>query len=134
MGTLVASPPVGNDENDVEDCFSCFPDRSGRQDTRTYSLTFRLVTLNPFVMGPGYAAPVRSTAIISAFNVYNAKHFVGMSASTELTKRLKHQWCLMSVKKGNAKKNEREENEEDDDDKDDDGVEDGGRGKKPAKR
>jgi hypothetical protein len=137
MGALVASPPVGNDENDVEGCFSYFPDLSVRT-PNTYSLIFKLVTLNPLIIGPGYAAPVRSTAMSSAFNVYNAKNFGSMSASTELTKRLKHQGCLVSVKKGNAKKNEREEDEEEDDDYDDDedgdDVEDGGKGKKPAKR
>ncbi|KAH6716388.1 velvet factor-domain-containing protein [Leptodontidium sp. MPI-SDFR-AT-0119] len=132
MGTLVASPPVGNDKNDVEGCFFCFPDLSVRT-PGTYSLMSKLVTLNPLIMGPGYAAPVRSTAMCSAFNVYNAKGFGGMRASTELTKRLKHQGCLISVKKGNAKKNEWEE-DEDDDGEDDDDVEDGGKGKKPAKR
>jgi hypothetical protein len=117
-----------------------FPDLSVRI-LGTYSLIFKLVTLNPLIIGPGYAAPVRSAARSSAFNVYNAKNFGSMSASTELTKRLKHQGCLVSVKKGNAKKNEREEDEDDDDDdddedddEDDDDVEDGGKGKKPAKR
>ena len=113
--------------------FSYFPDLSVRT-PGTESLIFKLVTLNPLIIGPGYAAPVRSTAMSSAFDVYNAKNFGSMSASTELTKRLKRQGCLVSVKKGNAKKNEREEDEDDDDDEDGDDVEDGGKGKKPAKR
>ncbi|KAH8769758.1 velvet factor, partial [Hyaloscypha finlandica] len=122
MSALVASPPVGNDENDVEGhvkgCFSYFPDLSVRT-PGTYSLIFKLVTLNPLIIGPGYGAPVRSTAMSSAFNVYNAKNFGSMSASTELTKNLKHQgvWLVL-IKKGNAKKNEREEDEDDDDDED----------------
>jgi len=37
------------------------------------------------------------------FQVYNAKDFPGMKASTPLTKRLKEQGCLISIKKGNEK-------------------------------
>lgn len=58
----------------------------------------------------------------AVFHVYNAKDFKGMRASTELTKRLKHQGCLISVKKGNARneKNERDDDDEEDDDDEDD--------------
>jgi hypothetical protein len=69
------------------------------------------------------------------FQVYNAKDFSGMRASTELTKRLKHQGCLISVKKGNAKsngKNERDDDEEEEDDDDED--DDEGPKRKVAKR
>lgn len=121
MGTLVASPFVGNDEHNVEGCFFCFPDLSVRT-PGTYSLKFQLVTLDPSRMGPGSSSPIRSTVKSAVFHVYNAKDFKGMRASTELTKRLKHQGCLISVKKGNARneKNERDyDDEEDDDDEDD---------------
>ncbi|KAN0095270.1 Velvet factor domain containing protein [Hyaloscypha variabilis] len=132
MGTLVASPFVGKDEHDVEGCFFCFPDLSVRT-PGTYSLRFKLVNLDPTRMGRGYSAPVQSTVKSEKFNVYNAKDFGGMRASTELTKRLKHQGCLISVKKGNAKsngKNERDNDEDDDDEEEDD---DGPKGK-AAKR
>jgi phosphopantothenoylcysteine synthetase/decarboxylase len=58
-----------------------------------------------------------------------------MRASTELTKRLKYQGCLISVKKGNAKsngKNGRDDNDDEDDD-DDDELEEGPK-RKAAKR
>ena len=121
MGTLVASPFVGNDEHNVEGCFFCFPDLSVRT-PGTYSLKFQLVTLDPSRMGPGSSSPIRSTVKSAVFHVYNAKDFKGMRASTELTKRLKHQGCLISVKKGNAKSNEK--NDRDDDDEEDDDDED----------
>ncbi len=137
MGTLVASPFVGNDENDVEGCFFCFPDLSVRT-PGTYSLKFSLVNLDPTRMRPGHSEPVRSTVKSSVFHVYNAKDFGGMRASTELTKRLKHQGCLISVKKGNAKSNGKNERDEDDDedefDEDDDDLEEGSKTRKGAKR
>ena len=119
MGTLVASPFVGKDEHDVEGCFFCFPDLSVRT-PGTYSLSFKLVTLDPTRFGPGYSSPVLNTVKSKVFSVYNAKDFGGMRASTELTKRLKHQGCLISVKKGNGKSNGKNEREEDDDDEDND--------------
>ncbi len=67
----------------------------------------------------------------SVFHVYNAKDFGGMRASTELTKSLKHQGCLISVKKGNAKSNKNREDDDDGDDgSDDDDAGDGGKGKR----
>lgn len=130
MGTLVASPFVGNDEFNVEGCFFCFPDLSVRT-PGTYSLKFSLVKLDPSRMGPGMSEPVRSTVMSSVFHVYNAKDFGGMRASTELTKSLKHQGCLISVKKGNAKSNKNREDDDDGDDgSDDDDAGDGGKGKR----
>jgi hypothetical protein len=140
MGTLVASPFVGMDEHDVEGCFFTFPDLSVRT-PGTYSLKFSLVILDPQNMRPGTSAAVRSTAMSSVFQVYNAKDFCGMRASTELTKRLKHQGCLISVKKGNAKSNggthrrdDDDDDDEDEDDDEDDGVASVGAGDSKAKR
>ncbi|CZT47465.1 uncharacterized protein RSE6_08027 [Rhynchosporium secalis] len=113
MGTLVASPFVGKDEHQVEGCFFTFPDLSVRTPGK-YSLRFSLVSLNPMKMGPGACEPVRSTIISSDFQVFNAKDFGGMRASTELTKALKHQGCLISVKKGNSKGNREDEDDEED--------------------
>lgn len=138
MGTLVASPFVGLDENDVEGCFFCFPDLSVRT-AGTYSLKFSLVVLDPKKMMLGNSVPVRATVMSDAFQVYNAKDFIGMRASTELTKRLKHQGCLISVKKGNAKTNASHARDEDDDEEEDE-DEDGAtqmsskqRGKRPKR-
>jgi hypothetical protein len=132
MGTLVASPFVGNDEFNIEGCFFCFPDLSVRT-PGTYALKFSLVNLDPSRMRPGMSEPVRSSAMSSVFQVFNAKDFGGMRASTELTKSLKHQGCLISVKKGNAKsnKNDGQDEEGDDDDEDEDDVERRGKRRKP---
>lgn len=128
MGTLVSSPFVGKDEFNVEGCFFTFPDLSVRT-PGVYSLKFKLVVLDPTRFGiQGHSAPVNSVAKSEPFQVFNAKDFGGMRASTELTKRLKHQGCLISVKKGNSNSknsNARDEDddedmeEEDDDDQDD---------------
>ena len=127
MGTLVSSPFVGRDEHDVEGCFFTFPDLSVRT-PGTYSLRFSLVILDPMRMGIGDKVPISFLAFSQSFHVYNAKDFGGMRASTELTKRLKHQGCLISVKKGNAKSSGGGHDDEDEDEEDDDGDEN------PAKR
>lgn len=122
MGTLVSSPFVGLDEHDVEGCFFTFPDLSVRT-PGTYSLRFSLMILDPMRMSRGDKVPISSLVWSQSFHVYNAKDFSGMRASTELTKRLKHQGCLISVKKGNAKStggsHARDDDDEDDDDDDD---------------
>jgi hypothetical protein len=122
MGTLVSSPFVGKDEFNVEGCFFTFPDLSVRT-PGTYSLRFQLVILSAGNMGQGASSPVRSVVKSSTFHVFNAKDFRGMRASTALTKILKHQGCLISVKKGNTKA-ETHGRDEDDDDDDDDGDDD----------
>ncbi|KAH8671870.1 velvet factor-domain-containing protein [Tricladium varicosporioides] len=135
MGTLVSSPFYGTDEHDVEGCFFTFPDLSVRT-PGTYSLRFSLMIIDPMQMRPGNSIPVSSVVFSDPFHVYNAKDFSGMRASTELTKKLKHQGCLISVKKGNAKpggSNSRDDDDEDDDEDLDDGGEDTKK-KKPAKR
>jgi hypothetical protein len=124
MGTLVASPFVGFDEHDVEGCFFTFPDLSVRT-PGTYSLKFNLVILGRTEMGPGHSVPITSSVKSSIFHVYNAKDFGGMRPSSELTKRLKHQGCLISVKKGNAKTGAAHARDEDEDDMDEDGDDDG---------
>lgn len=127
MGTLVSSPFVGQDEHNVEGCFFTFPDLSVRT-PGTYTLKFSLVVLDQAKMKEGNSEPIRSVAFSSPFTVYNAKDFCGMRASTALTKKLKHQGCLISVKKGNAKSNTG--GQADDDDDDDEEEEDDKRGKR----
>ncbi|KAK4165365.1 velvet factor-domain-containing protein [Cladorrhinum sp. PSN259] len=100
MGTLVASPFVGLDENGEEGCFFCFPDLSCRT-PGVFRLKFALVVLDPAKMCTGEKSPIVATGMSEAFQVYNAKDFPGMKASTALTKRLKEQGCLISIKKGN---------------------------------
>ncbi|KAI6092631.1 velvet factor-domain-containing protein [Hypoxylon rubiginosum] len=119
MGTIVSSPFVGLDENNEEGCFFCFPDLSCRT-PGTFRLRFSLVVLDPNSV-PGSKTPVCATAMSEVFTVYNAKDFPGMRASTALTKRLKEQGCLISIKKGNERSHARDDSEDDDDDDDDGG-------------
>ncbi|KAJ9134249.1 Velvet factor [Coniochaeta hoffmannii] len=120
MGTLVGSPFVGLDEDGEEGCFFCFPDLSCRT-PGTFRLQFQFIKMDPFRMKvPGYRAPVLSTAVTDAFQVFNAKDFPGMRASTALTKKLKEQGCLISIKKGNDKTTASHGRDESDDDDDDD--------------
>ncbi|KAL8662905.1 MAG: hypothetical protein Q9202_004327 [Teloschistes flavicans] len=112
MGGLVASPFVGIDPNvpssHVENarlgCFFIFPDLSCRQ-TGLYRLRFTLMQLNHAITQPGNAANLTISSIDSnMFEVFSAKDFPGMKASTDLIKELKRQGAAVSVKKGNEGK------------------------------
>ncbi|KAH6636229.1 velvet factor-domain-containing protein [Chaetomium tenue] len=150
MGTLVASPFVGLDEKGEEGCFFCFPDLSCRT-PGVFRLKFALVVLDPARMCTGDRSAIVATAMSESFQVYNAKDFPGMQASTLLTKRLKEQGCLISIKKGNEKREvggaggsgRGEEDEDDEDGEGEDGGDGGsggghgegkGRGRKRVKR
>ena len=102
MGTLVASPFFGRDEFGVEGCFFPFSDLSCRT-TGKYRLKFVLVVLYPASMKTGDRLPFKATVLSDVFEVYPAKTFPGMVPSTELTKRLKEQGCLIAVKKGHQR-------------------------------
>ncbi|KAI1500479.1 velvet factor-domain-containing protein [Biscogniauxia marginata] len=117
MGTIVSSPFVGKDEKDEEGCFFCFPDLSCRT-PGSFRLKFSLVMLDPRST-PGSKTPVCAVAMSDVFTVYNAKDFPGMQASTALTKRLKEQGCLISIKKGNEKTRARDDSDEDEDEDED---------------
>lgn len=119
MGTIVSSPFVGLDEKNEEGCFFCFPDLSCRT-PGSFRLRFSLVILDPNSV-PGSRTPVCATAMSEVFTVYNAKDFPGMRASTALTKRLKEQGCLISIKKGNERSHARDDSEDEEDDDDDGG-------------
>ncbi|KAK0646294.1 velvet factor-domain-containing protein [Cercophora newfieldiana] len=119
MGTLVASPFVGLDEKNEEGTFFCFPDLSCRT-PGTFRLKFALVVLDPKRMIMGEKSPIVATAMSDPFQVYNAKDFPGMQASTALTKRLKEQGCLISIKKGNDKSSAAHDRDESGGDEDED--------------
>ncbi|KAF7558865.1 hypothetical protein G7046_g5293 [Stylonectria norvegica] len=102
MGSLVGAPFVGQDENGSEGCFFCFPDLSCRT-PGTFRLKFSLVMIDPVRAREVKHFPVLIEAKSAIFTVYNAKDFPGMQASTRLTKRLKEQGCIISIKKGNDK-------------------------------
>lgn len=106
MGTLVASPFFGLDEFGAEGCFFCFPDLSCRT-TGRYRLKFNMVLLDPKEMGMGDRRRFEASIISGVVVVYAAKDFPGMSSSSKLTRRLKEQGCLISVKKGIERVGER---------------------------
>ncbi|CAJ2506929.1 Uu.00g081150.m01.CDS01 [Anthostomella pinea] len=118
MGTVVSSPFVGKDENNEYGCFFCFPDLSCRT-PGSFRLKFSLVVLDPKGSMPGFRTPVCAVVMSEVFTVYIPKDFPGMMASSVLTRRLKEQGCLISIKKGNEK-SARSRDESDDDDDDDD--------------
>ena len=112
MGTLVSSPFVGTDpdvpmskkDNARLGCFFVFPDLSCRQNG-LYRLRFTLMK----VTMPNMAAPsqggqgsIAGSVDSDVFEVFSAKDFPGMRASTALTKDLKRQGATVSVKKGKS--------------------------------
>ncbi|KAI0199644.1 hypothetical protein F4808DRAFT_461527 [Astrocystis sublimbata] len=113
MGTVVSSPFAGYDEHNAYGCFFCFPDLSCRT-PGSFRLQFSFMVLDPS-SSPGHRTPVAALVMSDIFTVYNAKDFPGMKASTALTKRLKEQGCLISIKKGNDRTRAREESDSDDD-------------------
>lgn len=115
MGTLVASPFVGTDENDQRGCFFCFPDLSCRTHGR-YRLRFVLMRIEMGNVRPGGFTPILTSTMSNVFVVYTAKNFPGMRPSTALTKALKLQGCAISVKKGNEKVHAHARDAESDDD------------------
>lgn len=120
MGTTVASPFNGRDENGREGCFFCFPDLSVRT-AGAFRLRFVMVMVDPMANFIGARHPVRAQTMSEVFTVYSAKDFPGMQASTPLTKKLKEQGCLISIKKGNDRAG-RSRDDSDDDDEDDDNA------------
>ncbi|EFQ27095.1 hypothetical protein CGRA01v4_07598 [Colletotrichum graminicola] len=134
MGSLVSSPFVGLDENGEEGCFFCFPDMSVRTSGH-YRLKFVLVVVD--AEHRSLRAPIRSSITSDVFQVYSAKEFPGMQASTPLTKRLKEQGCLISIKKGNEKsggKNPRRQQDDSEEEEDDDDDECGTSAKRKKTR
>ena len=111
MGTLVASPFVGIDpdilpsanDNARIGCFFIFPDLSCRQNG-LYKLRFTLMKIGMESIPTGGRTNVLGTVESDIFEVFSAKDFPGMRASTALTRELKRQGAAVSVKKGNEGK------------------------------
>ncbi|KAL9120910.1 MAG: hypothetical protein Q9187_002537 [Circinaria calcarea] len=111
MGTLVATPFVGIDpeapacetENSRLGCFFIFHDLSCRQNG-LYKLRFTLMHLNVELALTGGQGSIVSSVESDVFEVFSAKDFPGMKASTALTRDLKRQGANVQVKKGNEGK------------------------------
>ncbi|KAI9879926.1 MAG: hypothetical protein M1830_006408 [Pleopsidium flavum] len=117
MGTLVASPFVGGDPDAQPSssstdpnsnkpsqplsCFFIFPDLSCRT-PGPYRLHFTLMRLGSEITLLGGRTQIVSSATSEVFQVFSAKDFPGMRASTGLTRGLKKLGAGVSVKKGNG--------------------------------
>ncbi|MCJ1413568.1 hypothetical protein MMC19_007689 [Ptychographa xylographoides] len=111
MGTLVANPFIGNDpevpasakESERLGCFFVFHDLSCRQNG-LYRLRFTLVSVNVDSLVTGGRMPTMATIDSDIFEVFSAKDFPGMRASSLLTRSLKSQGANVQVKKGSEGK------------------------------
>ena len=111
MGTLVASPFVGNDpeapqssdDNARLGCFFVFPDLSCRQNGH-YRLRFTLMKVSMPNSSEDGQGSIAGSIDSDVFEVFSAKDFPGMRASTALTKELKRQGATVSVKKGKGQR------------------------------
>ncbi|KAL8960329.1 MAG: hypothetical protein Q9183_005481 [Haloplaca sp. 2 TL-2023] len=107
MGTNVASPFVGTDpavppsyvKNANLGCFFVFHDISCRQ-MGSYRFRFTITNMSGGPSVPGSTSPVAGSVYSDIFEVFSAKDFPGMRASTNLIKDLKRQGLTVSVKKG----------------------------------
>ena len=143
MGTLVASPFVGSDpdsrsssaiagsdtnnHNQPISCFFIFPDLSCRT-PGPYRLNFTLMRLGSEITLLGGRTQIVSSVTTEVFQVFSAKDFPGMRASTGLTRGLKKLGAGVSVKKGNGgkgkgPKDEKHQEKEESSSEDDDGDE-----------
>ncbi|KEQ97028.1 hypothetical protein AUEXF2481DRAFT_3702 [Aureobasidium subglaciale EXF-2481] len=99
MGTAVASPFSGTDETGRRGTFFVFPDLSCRNPGR-YRFQFRLLIVDPLNLSVGTTSRIQSSIISESFEVFTAKEFPGMRASSALLKALRKQGLNVAVKKG----------------------------------
>ncbi|KAI4724881.1 hypothetical protein E4T49_07365 [Aureobasidium sp. EXF-10728] len=99
MGTAVASPFSGTDETGKRGTFFVFPDLSCRNPGK-YRFQFRLLIVDPLNLSVGTTSRIQSSIISEPFEVFTAKEFPGMRASSALLKALRKQGLNVAVKKG----------------------------------
>ncbi|KAF1731568.1 Spore development regulator vosA [Beauveria bassiana] len=102
MGSLVGTPFVGDDDRNREGCFFCFSDLSCRT-PGAFRLKFTLIMIDPARASILRHFPTLTEIKTDIFQVYSAKEFPGMVASSSLAKKLKEQGCIISIKKGNER-------------------------------
>jgi hypothetical protein len=111
MGSLTISPFIGKDvfaddsipEEAKIGTYYIFSDLSCRQNG-LYRLQFILMPVDMTTPHMGAIAETVMTATSEVFEVYSAKDFPGMVASSTLTRELKRQGASVPVKKGNEGK------------------------------
>ncbi|GAB7356867.1 hypothetical protein MBLNU459_g7736t1 [Dothideomycetes sp. NU459] len=122
MGTSVASPFSGRDEFGRRGTFFVFPDLSCRS-PGLYRFRFRLLIVDPLNLSIGSTSKIQSFIDSEPFEVFTAKEFPGMRASSPLLKALRRQGLNVAVKKGReaTKKSSRKTQADDEDRSSDDG-------------
>lgn len=120
MGTCVASPFPGKDDLGRKGTFFVFPDLSCRSPGR-YRFLFRLIIVDHLHLMMGGTTRIQSQIFSEPFEVYSAKEFPGMRASSALLKTLRKQGLNVAVKKGReaTKKSSRKAHTDGDDSEDD---------------
>ena len=106
-GSIVANPVPAPDldspaiavENATLKGYFLFPDLSCRMVGR-YRLLFTLTQVDPGLFVAGGTSEIQQRIQSDVFEVYSAKDFPGMRASTPLTRHLKNHGASVSVKKG----------------------------------
>ena len=113
MGSLATSPFIGQDVYATAlpkeariGTYYIFSDLSCRR-SGLYRLQFLLTPVSISSVSPHSTTPVSRPVTSDVFEVFSAKDFPGMSASSELTKELKRQGASVPVKKGNEGKSSR---------------------------
>lgn len=131
MGTLVASPYQAKDEHGIAGTFFVFPDLSCRSPGR-YRLHFKLLRIDPTNMQQGATHGTVASIVTDVFDVFTAKDFPGMKASSALLKALRRQGLNVGVKKGSearkGKVSKGRKDDSSDSDDDSDGADDDRRG------
>lgn len=107
MGTLVANPLIAETPNNAYDedsdgppsCYYIFSDLSCRS-TGLYRLRFGLVQLSDdFLKAVGSQSPTIAYAWTEPFEVFSAKDFPGVRASSKLLRYLKMKGANVTIKK-----------------------------------
>ncbi|GAM88876.1 hypothetical protein ANO11243_069100 [Dothideomycetidae sp. 11243] len=120
MGCAVTSPWVGNDETGTPGSFFVFADLSVRSSGK-YKLLFRLLKVDPSDISRQNKNFILAAIESEPFEVFTAKEFPGMRASSALLRALRAQGLNVGVKKGSEttrRKGGEDEGEEDDEDED----------------
>ena len=105
MGTLVASPYPGKDENGISGMFFVFSDLSCRK-AGTFRLRFKLLRVDPTHLLPGAVHAIVGNIVSDVFTVYPAKDFPGMRASSSLLMALRTGGLSVGIKKGSVARKE----------------------------
>ena len=113
MGSLAMSPFIGEDvwatlfpREARIGTYYIFSDLSCRR-SGFYRLQFHLTPVSITSVSTSSTTPMSRPVTSEVFEVFSAKDFPGMSASSDLTKELKRQGASVPVKKGNESKGSR---------------------------